>query len=773
MRLKSILSPVAACCCLLLTFNGNSQQFKSSRRVTPYSQDLAHGFFAFGPIYGVADFNEDGRPDFLSILFEPVGSNGASLMLQKSDGSFSQKAIPTLAIQTTVVADMNQDGHADIVTALNGPTGDHGEPLGPPATVVVSFGNGNGTFNIRSAINLTGNPYAVAIKAVDLNGDKRPDLVIEVTDQYADAVIETLINIGGGKFKAGPTYSSPLTGEEIFATGDFNGDGFADLVVQNNFQTEILLGKGDGSFHAVATYNVNPSAVAAGDLNGDHHQDLVLVGSVMQIMLGDGKGNFHLKTTLDSFFGLGTNGCYGSGVYPDAVYISDLNRDGRMDVAFAFSSCTQGAAVFPGNGDGTLSSPKVFNVSGAYDGNPGAAAFADFSGDGRPDLLMGSYSAGYVIAYGDTAGGFQSPVISQAPNAGSIAKGDFNGDGIDDVAVVNEALCSTCNASVTVFLGTGKGYLQAPKTYLIAVQEGAIAVGDVNGDGKPDIAVTRNAGLINIGYVVPPTPSAATKAAPSRHAAASAPALSPDLSILLGRGDGTFDTPMNAHVLGAPTLNNISPSVYLVDVNHDGKLDLIGDWGTALGKGNGQFGSPIPLPSGIHGIVALAPGDFNGNGKIGLAVASDSFDSNSSFFVTPSYVYILTGTGNGSFAMSKKISTGLLVNLIADDLDGDGLTDILYTTSIAKGSLNYIDLTVGLSKGQNTFTNADYPRRFTNGGDVALLRSLGGGTFSKIPEFYQGTMDSAVAVNLDADTAPDIAGTTVLGIARLLNTGRK
>ena len=84
-------------------------------------------------------------------------------------------------------------------------------------------------------------------------------------------------------------------------------------------------------------------------------------------------------------------------------------------------------------------------------GNPGTAAFADFSGDGRPDLLMGSYSAGYVIAYGDTTGGFQSPVISQAPNAGSIAKGDFNDDGIDDLAVVDEALCSTCNASVTVF----------------------------------------------------------------------------------------------------------------------------------------------------------------------------------------------------------------------------------------------------------------------------------------------------------------------------------
>ena len=406
------------------------------------------------------------------------------------------------------------------------------------------LGKGDGTFNIHSPVNLTGNCYAVGMKVVDLNGDKKPDLVIEVTDQYADAVIETLINIGGGKFKAGPTYSNSLTGGAIYATGDFNGDGFADLVVQNsNFQTQmsqILLGKGDGSFRAGAIYNVNPYAVAVGDLNGDHHQDLVLVGSVMQIMLGDGKGNFQLKTTVDSSFGLGTNGCHGAGVYPVEVEIKDLNRDGKMDVVIAFSSCTQGAAVFPGKGDGTFSSPKVFNISGSYNGNPGTSALADFSGDGRLDFLMGSFSAGYVMAYGDTTGGFRSPVISQAPNAGSIAKGDFNDDGIDDLAVVNEALCGTCNASVTVFLGTGKGYLQAPKMYSIAVPQGAIAVGDVNGDGKPDIAVTRNASLINFGYIVPPTPSAATKTVQPRHAAASAAALSPDLSILLGRGDGTF-----------------------------------------------------------------------------------------------------------------------------------------------------------------------------------------------------------------------------------------
>ena len=131
-----------------------------------------------------------------------------------------------------------------------------------------------------------------------------------------------------------------------------------------------------------------------------------------------------------------------------------------------------------------------------------------------------------------------------------------------------------------------------------------------------------------------------------------------------------------------------------MDVNHDGKFVLIGDWGTALGKGDGRFGAPIPLLSGTDGIVAVAPGDFNGDGKIGPAVASNTFDSTSRSLSTPSYVHILMGAGNGSFTVGKTISTGVLVNLIAEDLNADGLTDVLYTTSIAKGVLNYIDLTV-------------------------------------------------------------------------------
>jgi FG-GAP-like repeat len=765
-----------------------SQQFRSSRRA---SVNLPSVSPELGPgtILGVADFNGDGRPDFLTFVSSDPGGNfqlDMTLFLQKSDGSFAPHKVSNVPVGFPTVADADGDGKPDILMTISGPTGHNGVPLGQ-ATLNIFRGNGDATFTAQPAITLAqGIGYNVFV--ADLNNDKKPDIIAVSGDQYADVVLETFLNRGGGKFVPGPVYDHGVVGGNILASGDFNEDGNLDLVIENNFEIQILLGKGDGSFSPGATYNTitpsnpaGPLIVEVGDLNRDRHQDLVVVNAThSQILLGKGDGTFAQGQMLATSLGVVLpNDIYGGPLFNvDSAYVGDLNKDGILDLAVTSTSSTTVAAVYYGKGDGSFGNAKIFNLAGTY-GSGGSSAFADFNRDGRIDVLSLSSSAGYTIAYGRSDGEFDVPIVSQAPNAGTIAKGDFNGDGIEDVAVIDQPLCSTCAAgTVRVFPGTGKGFLGSPKTYAIPVFEGTIAAGDVNGDGKVDLVVARN---------------------PAQFA--QSPTKTPDLSVLIGRGDGTFEAPKSYTLLGVPPITTFSSSVYLIDVNHDGKLDLVGDWGVALGKGNGEFQKPISLPSGIKGIMALAPGDFDGSGNVGLAIATNNHDT---LFpetsIPPSYVYVLSGDGKGAFHISSKKSVDLLVTLTTADLNEDGLSDILYTTSVGNEFLMNTNLHVALNRGQGTFATTNYPLPdptgvitsvltgdfnrdgktdvvvfglFENGGDVALLLGTGGGALNKTPQYYQGLMGSGVVLDVNGDSAPDIAGTTTIGVARLLNTGHR
>jgi hypothetical protein len=748
--------------CLNLTPAAAAQQFVSSQKV-------GSGAYA-PPIYGVADFNKDGRLDFLS---------GNSLMLQNSDGTFTAKQYTsvTSGYAASAVADLNGDGKADIVTVNSAPADDHGDPTGPP-TLTIYLGNGNGTFTAKTPFNLGGGILGVWVLISDLNHDGRPDIVAVSSDQYGDAFLQTFLNAGSGNFTAGPTYDNGsiggLIGGQLFVAADFNGDGFPDLAVKNDFELQILIGKGDGTFTPGATYNMNPIVVGTGDFNKDGHQDLVVVTSVNgTILLGQGNGSFITGSTLNTEFNTNVSTSQTSlpPTFPVGVYVGDLNKDGKLDIALTSQSSTLTVATYLGNGNGTFSSPKAFNIVDAYTSDPiGQAppsAIADFNNDGKIDVVAGGSLTGVVaLAQGDGSGGFKAPVFSQTPNPESIVAADFNHDGIEDIAVVNEPLCSGCATKVTVFLGTGKNYFQAPVSYTIPVTGGMIAAGDINDDGHIDLVVARN-----------PQVTGTTTS-------------TDDVAVLLGRGDGTFETPVGYHLLGAPKSGTTSDQVYLEDVNKDGKLDLIGDWGVALGKGNGQFGTPIALPSTISNIVALAPGDFNNTGTIGLAVATNN----------PSKVYVLAGLSNGSFrVINQQTFTNPVNTLITADMNGDHRTDILLTSSGSAGTNSQLTLTVELSvTGNYGFSSTNYniaapiyspnttiitgdfnrdgkmdvalPGLFENAGDLALLKGSGSGALSSSPTYYQGSMGQAVVLDVNGDGAPDVVGTTTIGVARLLNT---
>ncbi|HEY2467299.1 MAG TPA: VCBS repeat-containing protein [Terracidiphilus sp.] len=380
---------------------------------------------------------------------------------------------------------------------------------------------------------------------------------------------------------------------------------------------------------------------------------------------------------------------------------------------------------------------------------------------------------GYAVLNSDGKGSFNGPVVTTSFDPTYVVAGDFDKDGIQDVAVVNLGTCETCNGRVSVFSGSGEGYLNPAKIYDIGMHNGIISAGDVNGDGKLDLVVTRR-GVLN---------------EPAVHES------SYDLSVLLGNGDGTFRPAMNFTVLGAPASGVHSSFAAIADVNHDGKLDLVGDWGVALGKGTGEFFAPIHLPSAIKNIASMSIADVNGDKQLDLAiVASPTADG-----TTPATVCTPYENGTGSFSVHSQERHSNLTDLggvLATDINGDGIPDLLFTTWLSNYPSSTANIGIELGKSGGTYApeidiptistpSQIYVNDFNRDGlpDILLsgtmvwypsteyLRGTGKGSFAP-PMELPVSMSVLAILNLNNDAAPDVVGTTPAGVVRLIRAVR-
>jgi FG-GAP-like repeat/Abnormal spindle-like microcephaly-assoc'd, ASPM-SPD-2-Hydin len=275
----------------------------------------------------------------------------------------------------------------------------------------------------------------------------------------------------------------------------------------------------------------------------------------------------------------------------------------------------------------------------------------------------------------------------------AIAVADVNGDSKPDVIVANGCTDHTCtdNSVVSVMLGDGNGTFQAPISY---ASGGAYAtnvtVADVNGDGKPDLLVTNDcAGTTCVG------------------------ATTGSVAVLLGNGDGTFQTPVPYSTVGYDPV-----SVSVGDVNGDGKVDLVvsndcisssqcnpGSIAVLLGNGDGTFQVPTTTyqTGGFHADLATLA-DVNGDGKLDVLVAV-AFDSTETF----GEVGVLLGNGDGTFQPSVLYPTGgaAAYDVAVADINGDGKPDMVVSNTYRKNS-NVSETVVGvlLGNGDGTFQTA-------------------------------------------------------------------
>lgn len=646
------------------------------------------------------DFNGDGKPDAVVANFE---SSTVAVLLGNGDGTLQAPVTYPVGYepQWITVADVNRDGKQDLIVASIGcaPCATGQTPGG----IFVLLGNGDGTFQKGISV-AQDNPSQLAVG--DFNGDGKPDIMAAFSGQE---FVELLVGNGDGTFQAPQQIlTTQATGVAAVAIGDFNGDGKLDAVAPNNGNGDLYFipGNGDGTFgQAIISGNqsLNDSFlfIAAADFNGDHKLDVVTIdnsGNDIQVWLGNGDGTFQNPITI----------AVGAG--PTDLTIADFNGDGIPDIGVVNDTYPSTISILLGKGNGTFQTPVNRSVTGNA---IRSLAAADFNGDGKLDLAITSQvvglPTGLYLTLGNGDGTFQIPAdypVGQNPDF--VAIGDVNGDGHPDIVVTSNG-----SNTVSVLLGKGNGTSAAAVNYPVGSGPSSVAIADFNGDGKPDLAVS------NLGDLT--------------------------VSILLGNGDGTFKAQQKTSVtFGAESLA-------AGDFNKDGKQDLavVSILGVTIliGKGDGTFQPPpllgtVGTRSGLGNIVAA---DLNGDGKLDLAVANTDLGT----------VSIYIGNGDGTFKTNVDYpadSLNSVQNLAVGDFNGDGKPDIVAAD-------------LGCNPcGQPT------PAK----GYIAVLFGNGDGTFQKFKTYPTGdSADSVATGDFNGDGKLDVVVTNLITdrATVLLNNG--
>jgi hypothetical protein len=400
----------------------------------------------------------------------------------------------------------------------------------------------------------------------------------------------------------------------------------------------------------------NPADVGAGDFNGDGIEDLVVTNqgeSTVSIYLGKTDGTFQAKSDV----AVGAN--------PRYVLVADLNGDGLADVALTGGAPNATVSVLLSNGDGTFTPAGSF----ATGTGPSRAATSDVNGDGKADLVIANATNATVsVLLGNGDGTFQGKTdypcaVNQLAAPQAVVVADLNGDGQADIIAAN-----TGSNSLGILLGNGDGTFQAVKEIQVTSAPVTLVAADFNGDGKTDLAVPNNQGD-------------------------TIPGASNAISILLGKGDGTFGVATDYKSPG-PT-----QALQVADFNGDGKLDLAafsfsstaaGTVTVLLGKGDGSF----QVHGNYGGVASFASavGDFNGDSHMDVAMLSrDDF-----------LVNVLLGDGSGglsSIVDSPIVNRNALMtpDLFAGEFTGDGKLDLV-STYLGLGGV-----TLSVGNGDGTF----------------------------------------------------------------------
>jgi hypothetical protein len=684
-------------------------------------QDYVVGDHPVGVI--ATDYDGDGYLDLITVNQQTAGNGDIALLKGFGDGrlrkvsSIISGSLPSALAYT----DVNNDGKPDLVIANL-----------RSQEITVHLGNGTGGFGPKLSTLIVGTPAGLAVG--DYSGDGKPDVAILNSAQNN---VQILLGDGLGRVPTNRQTFAVASSSKQILTIDLNADAKRDLLVVSNTTNSVRILRGDGTglftLNATLTTGTGPVAMVTADFNNDTRPDIAVAnqaGDSVSVFMQATNGTFGSPSTLSPGFG------------PRGIAVADLNKDGPLDLIVTLGKVSQEGqvALMTGNGAGGFTLLNTLFVGPA----PNWAATGDFNRDGNLDLAtanntgntvslvtsigtatflipgriplpFGSFPADIVV--GDFNNDTKMDVISanEQVNNISVVNGDglcgftsvssANNTGITPIAIVAANLnTDSCPDLVTINNGDGtyswmagacNGNFSVTNGNLIGCPDPiAIAVGDVNGDGHRDMAIScETAGELctRLGTgtspvfgaaictpAVTPTPQglaigAYNLDADEDYAITSSPVPSGDPTdiVAIAKSDGlgaVLDIPATFPV-------GLSPrAVVNADLNGDGFLDLVvansgsNNISALLGDGGGVFTFPsIDSPAG-QAPTAIAIADFNLDGKLDVATTNTNANN----------VSLMLGDGLGHFTKAGDYGTrDLPVSIGTGDCNGDGKPDLL------------------------------------------------------------------------------------------------
>jgi VCBS repeat protein/FG-GAP repeat protein len=498
------------------------------------------------------------------------------------------------------------------------------------------------------------------------------------------------------------------------------------------------LGNGDGTFKLGTPVSVSSSSVlAVADFNGDGKPDVLEQGTGTLLVLL-GNGDGTFQAPVST----------ASGASLSPVAAGDLNGDGKADVVGVYNSSLM---VYIGKGDGTFAPGVAYNLASASAG-PTILSLGDFNSDGKTDVavtITGDNVAGQEIVFlGRGDGTLQPAKISTGVfYPYSSAVGDFNGDGKLDLALTSTGYCNgSCSipASVYILLGDGDGTFQAPTVAFAGA--GALIAADVNGDGKLDLVLQGDATAAQVN---------------------------------LGNGDGTFSG-ADAYMLNLTPpfdLFGVGLGMAIADFNLDGRPDIAAGSAVLLGNGDGSFqGIPLGVVPDYTGPAVV--GHFGNNGAPGVAMLSNQQNGGTYSYL----VYILSNNGSGQLSLAYTYSLQLPGYAIATaDFNGDGNLDLAvigidpvsqdwsYSVLLGNGDGSFqspVFYPQGVAASNVSIMAADFNSDHKadlvvalgpDSGSLAVLIGNGDGTFAPAVSYYDAGFSPLLVADFNSDGKLDIA----------------